>query len=113
MLSLVEVDDEDDDEEEEEEEDDDDWARRLITFGVCARLEGITRPIYGNPTCVCMSFIRWMMVVNVQYLRGSLHSSCARKSTIFLLAENHHQARPRAENNTASESIKRTAITHL
>lgn len=66
MLSLVEVDDEDDDEEEEEEkEDDDDWARRLITFGVCARLEGITRPIYGNPTCVCMSFIRWM--VNVQY----------------------------------------------
>lgn len=62
MLSLVEVDDEDDDEEEEEEEDDDDWARRLITFGVCARLEGITRPIYGNPTCVCMSFIRWMVM---------------------------------------------------
>lgn len=50
--------------------------RRKINYFRCVRLEGITRPIYGNSTCVCMSFIRFVVLLS------PLHTSIA----VFVLA---------------------------
>lgn len=74
------------------------WLGKKINYFRCVCAPGRDYPPHLWESNMCLHVIHSVdgdgMVVNVQYLRGSLHSSCARKSTIFLLAENHHQARP-------------------
>lgn len=54
-----------------------DRLAKKINYFLC--LEGITRPIYGKSTCVCMPFIIYRVAQQV------VHSWCSHQSTFYQL----------------------------